>query len=566
MKTYLLIGLVSFLVLIGCKKNEVENLPPQPFRVIVSDSTSNSAEIEWEPSFDPDYDSVFYSVRINNELKASKLFNIYKLEVKDLLSNTQYSGVVTATDSRLNSHEEPFTFSTRLNSAPDPFKVEVRKVSYNLAVIEWEKATDIDNDSVTYSVLFNGYEIASNLPANFSYEISDLVPETYYEGLIRAVDSKNNIRDIPFNFSTKKYYLMFSKVWYYIDEYRVSPFNIEKTSDRGYILATNGYIPDQNYMLAVKLDSLANIEWRTGIALDPGVGGEHLIKPTRINEYLMLGEKRLVKLNDHGDVVWEFIPGGELEYQRTALISFVQTSDNGFIVVGNYFTGAADLLLWQQGLIIKINENGGLEWKKLIGTSWRTYVCQVVPSEDGNYILAGTAGNDSNQELMLTKIDNTGNTLSIQTYPVGGYNFVKEMKVTKDNGLIIAGNRMGNLDITEARIIKIKNNGTVEWDKFFLWHYFKTHATSIEQMENNGYVFTGMNGYEWQQSYLAKIDLNGNLEWNRFYNPISVGINSQGWNLKATDDGGFIVLGTKHDVYESGMWIFKTDPVGNFEY
>mgnify|MGYP000902539581 FL=1 len=167
---------------------------------------------------------------------------------------------------------------------------------------------------------------------------------------------------------------------------------------------------------------------------------------------------------------------------------------------------------------------------------------------------------------MLTKIDNTGNTLSIQTYPVGGYNFVKEMKVTKDNGLIIVGDRMGNLDITEARIIKIKNDGTVEWDKFFLWNYFKTHATSIEPVENNGYVFTGFNGYEWQQCFLAKIDLNGNLEWYRFYNPISVGINSQGWNLKATFDGGFIILGTKHDIYESGMWIFKTDPVGNFEY
>ncbi len=566
MKTYLVIGLVSFLAYIGCKKNEVENLPPQPFRVIVSEATSNSVRIEWESSFDPDYDSIFYSVTINNELKASKLYDIYKLEVKDLLSNTQYSGFITATDSRQNSHQEPFTFSTKINSAPEPFKVEVLKVSYNLALIKWGKATDIDNDSVTYSILFDGYEIASKLKAQFSYEIRDLVPETYYEGLIRAVDSKNNIRDISFSFSTKKYYLMFSKVWYYIDEYRVSPFNIEKTSDGGYILATNGYIPDQNYMLAVKLDSLANIEWKTGIALDPGIGGEHLIKPTRDNEYLMLGEKRLIKLNGQGEVVWEFIPTGELEYQRTALISFVKTSDNGFIVVGNYFTGALDLLLWQQGLIIKINENGGLEWKKFIGTSWRTYVCQIALTEDGNYILAGTAGSDGNQELMLTKIDNTGNTLSIQTYPVGGYNFVKEMKVTKDNGLIITGNRMGNWDITEARITKINNDGSMDWDKFFLWHDFKTYATSIEQVENNSYVFTGFNGYESQQCYLAKLSSNGDLEWKRFYSPMGDDINSQGWNLKATDDGGFIILGTKHDIHESGMWIFKTDPVGNFEY
>ncbi|MCK7535714.1 MAG: hypothetical protein MZV63_34355 [Marinilabiliales bacterium] len=91
--------------------------------------------------------------------------------------------------------------------------------------------------------------------------------------MIRAVDSKNNIMDVPFNFSTKKYYLMFGKRYGIIiyGEYRISPFNIEKTYDGGYILATNGYIPDQNYMLAVELDSFANIEWRTGVALDPGV-------------------------------------------------------------------------------------------------------------------------------------------------------------------------------------------------------------------------------------------------------------------------------------------------------
>lgn len=127
MKTYLVLGLVSFLALTGCEIFEKQNLPPEPFDVIVSASTSNSVKIEWTPSYDPDNDSIFYSVILNNEVKASRLVNVYSLEIKNLEPETHYSGTVTASDSRANSHIEPFSFSTKINSSPEPFEVVVLK-------------------------------------------------------------------------------------------------------------------------------------------------------------------------------------------------------------------------------------------------------------------------------------------------------------------------------------------------------------------------------------------------------------------------------------------------------
>lgn len=187
---------------------------------------------------------------------------------------------------------------------------------------------------------------------------------------------------------------------------------------RGYILACNGYIPDQNYMMAVKLDSDANIEWSKEIALESGEGGEYLIKPVRDDGYLLLGERRLIRLNRQGEIDWQYVAGEAPDYFRTGLISFISTPDNGVIVVGYYMT--LDQETWQQGLMIKINENGEREWQKLIGTDWRTYLYQIESTGNGNYVMAGTSGSETNQELTLTKIDNEGNTLSAQTYPAGG--------------------------------------------------------------------------------------------------------------------------------------------------
>lgn len=573
MKTYLILCLFSFLVLAGCEIFEKQNLPPEPFDVIVSAFTSNSVIIEWTPAYDPENDSIFYSVILNNAVKASRLVNVYSLEIKNLEPETQYIGSVTASDSRANSRIEPFSFSTKINSSPEPFKVVVSEVTYNLAVVEWEKAFDIDNDSVTYSVLLNDKEVASNLKALFKYELRDLLPETNYAGCIRATDSNNNIREITFSFSTRKYFLMFSRLWKFIDDYRITPMNIEPAGDGGYIMALNGYIPDQNYMLAVKLDSLANIEWNIGFALDPGVGGEHMIRPIGDNEYMMLGEKRLIKLNGQGEVVWQFIPGRDLDYQRTALISFMPATDKGFLVVGNYVSEIPGIIV--QGILIKINENGEMEWHRLLGTSYRTNCYDIEKSGDGSYMIAATTGNDYYQELFIEKIDETGNTILTKAYPTSGYSFARGITKTRDNGFIVGGITVDSRSRTVTRIIKINNDGDLIWEEFFDWSPFQTSLTGITTIDNNDYVFTGIvqiSDYI-HNCYLARLNSNGNLLWKRFYphSELAGGCGTSGKTVRSTDDGGFIILGGRgciwrDDVPDSGVWLFKTDPDGNYEY
>jgi ribosomal protein S16 len=573
MKTYLVLGLVSFLALTGCEIFEKQNLPPEPFDVIVSASTSNSVKIEWTPSYDPDNDSIFYSVILNNEVKASRLVNVYSLEIKNLEPETHYSGTVTASDSRANSHIEPFSFSTKINSSPEPFEVVVSKVSYDLAVVEWEKAFDIDNDSVTYSVLLNGKEIASQLKSLFKYELRDLLPETNYLGCIRATDTNNNIRDIPFSFSTTKYFLMFSKLWKFIDDYRITPMNAEPTADGGYIMELEGYIPDQNYWMAVKLDSQANIEWKTTSAMDPARIDDHIIRQTSDLGYLVLCDKTMIKLNNHGEIQWEYSPAGDLVHDRTIMRSYIQTSDNGFLVVGHYVSDAPGIIL--QGILIKINENGIKEWHRFLGTSYRTYCYDIEKSSEGSYMIAATTGNDDYQELFIEKIDEAGNTILTKAYSTSGYSFVRGITKTRDNGLIVGGITVDSRSRTVTRIIKINDDGDLIWEEFFDWSPFQTSLTGITTTDNNDYVFTGIvqiSDYI-HNCYLARLSSNGNLLWKRFYphSELVGGCGTSGKTVRSTDDGGFIILGGRgciwlDDVPDSGVWLFKTDPDGNYEY
>jgi len=573
MKPALLFLLCLSILTAGCENPEKRNQPPEPFAVTITKVASDNVRIEWEPASDPEGDPVSYTVTLNNQIEARNLVDIYEFEIGNLQPQTHYTGSVTATDDLQNARIIPFDFTTGINASPDPFKTEVTHVSFDRALIEWEKASDADNDPVYYSVFVNGQMIATDLSDSLSYQLTNLNPETHYEGFIRATDSKNNHRDIAFSFSTRKYFLMFSKLFKYVGDYYVTPYNIIATPDCGYIMACNGYIPDQNYMVAVKLDSEANIIWNTGIALDPGIGGGHMIKPSSDGGYLLLGEKQLVKLNNSGVIVWQYIPGAEFEHTRTFFHSFVQTDDNGYIIVGYYQPGITGIVT--QGLVLKINENGELEWYKIAGTYYRTYYFDIEESGDGNCMIAGTTGGDYCHEVFVSKIDPDGNVLITQTYPNGDYNFVSQIKRTADDGFVIAGNRLGDSNLKDARILKITNDGILEWEKYFEWAYYLTYATSLTITSDNNIVFTGLaevsrNG---QQCFLSKLTAGGELQWKKFYPHTEVmgGCGTSGRYIDSTADGGFIVMGGKgciwiDDAAESGLWIFKTDPEGNYEY
>jgi hypothetical protein len=454
------------------------------------------------------------------------------------------------------------------NLPPTSFKVTVLEVTYNCATIDWEPSIDPDNDTLYYSIFLNDSLIASKLRIDKIFKFSNLQPLKNYSGKVEVTDLRSDTIFVPFSFTTKKYYVLFNKLF---QNTGFSPIahSIEKTSDGGYIVggsinSSNGNAYD-TYIL--KLDSLGFEEWNKIYVSH--TSGNTKIKQTSDNGFIIVDNVELIKLDSDGNLIWKSTTG----FDGNQYNNVVQTSDNGYLVVG---VGPITDTVIEPASIIKFNENGTLLWTKYYSKSYRNRFDYIEKAADGNYIILGTRGIDSNVDLFVLKIDINGNFLWDRTYADTRYDFAEQIKLTKDNGFIITGFSLGNLQISEARAVKIDNEGNKIWDNSYSSYGYSTYAYSIVQTNEGGYIFSGnfnlgtFGGTQSHVAILVKLDANGIVSWKKEYKPEYMDFYWICRDLKITNDGGFIIVGNKSWIWsgenkEVGLWVMKTDESGNYK-
>src|ERR1041385_4719979 len=133
-------------------------------------------------------------------------------------------------------------------------------------------------------------------------------------------------------------------------------FKVAKTSDGGYVLAGTtesfGSLPQDIYL--VKVDATGAHQWSVVYG---GIGSDFVISivQTSDNGFLMAGgtssfgsggdDALLIKTDFTGAPQWSKVYGGSLDEY---FLSAIQTSDGGFIAVGNtlsYGAGSNDILV-----------------------------------------------------------------------------------------------------------------------------------------------------------------------------------------------------------------------------
>lgn len=88
------------------------------------------------------------------------------------------------------------------NQAPSSFTVSVNSITETTATINWTEATDPDGDTVTYSVMFQGAELATDLSV-LSLDLISLMPSTSYSGTVIAIDENDGSTSVSFSFITE---------------------------------------------------------------------------------------------------------------------------------------------------------------------------------------------------------------------------------------------------------------------------------------------------------------------------------------------------------------------------
>lgn len=186
----------------GCEESEdSENGRPSEFEVVIDTLGSTQVTISWSESFDPENETILYSVflegsEFGNNL-TSRTFTFENLE-----SNEMYTGQVIAIDPNGNQREVNFSFTMLSNQAPDEFQL-ISMSSTNVSIsLSWEEAPDPDGDPVTYQIKLNNTVVAENI-STFFYIIEGLEAAQTYNISIDAIDSEGNITSLEIETQTE---------------------------------------------------------------------------------------------------------------------------------------------------------------------------------------------------------------------------------------------------------------------------------------------------------------------------------------------------------------------------
>lgn len=213
----------------------------------------------------------------------------------------------------------------------------------------------------------------------------------------------------------------------------------------------------------------------------------------------------------------------------------IQTFDGGYLFLGQNYSS------FNNGIVlIKTDQNGTVQWKKLIGRDSANgadiislSVCQV---PDSGFVLSGY----DYPSAYLLKINKYGNIVWIRKYSKPGFEIrFYDHKLTFDGGIITCGDIYSPL---KAYVAKIDSSGIIEWDN----SYNANDFIKVLQSRDSNYYFARYN-------YLVKTDSKGRVIWDRGF--------FRGGPYMVENVSGYLFSGGSAGV--DTMYLNKFDASGN---
>jgi hypothetical protein len=295
-----------------------------------------------------------------------------------------------------------------------------------------------------------------------------------------------------------------------------SPNNDERacallqTSDGGFILYGDiAYSVGPNWgdLLLIKTDSLGNYQWSHtygGTSDWEWAGGNSgtgdCLQITSDGGFALMGETYsfgigpyLVKTDSNGNQIWQHT------YWGNALNAVQQTSDGGYIMVGNY---SAVLHL------IKTNSIGDTMWTKSFQGHFNARGMDVKITSDNGYILGGMTEPASNDNMFLFKTNSVGDSSWYYTYGGTNTEWGNSVVQTTDNRYATVGYTYSfGAGSSDVYLIKTNNIGDTLWTKTF-GDTLQDIGSCIRQTSDLGFIICGStNSYSTNtRAYLIKTD------------------------------------------------------------
>lgn len=241
-------------------------------------------------------------------------------------------------------------------------------------------------------------------------------------------------------------------------------WSLRPTSDGGYILAGRTYsfgvaAGAEHSAFLLKVDAQGNLLWSRVYGGSWRGGGESIARLPD-GGYIVVGEATLSKdedvlvlrLDPDGNVLWWRVLRG-LDYETARAVQ--PTSDGGFIMVVYVKATSAKYL------VVKLGADGTVAWQKVYGKAqlWgylRDNAIRVTP--DGGYVVAGSFTIGGQEDVLLFKLDASGNVQWAKTYGGAGDERGRTVVATADGGYLIGADLGWGTGIW---LIKVDSQGRV---------------------------------------------------------------------------------------------------------
>ncbi len=258
----------------------------------------------------------------------------------------------------------------------------------------------------------------------------------------------------------------------------------------------------------------------------------------------------IIKYNNNKEIEWAKSVGGN-SYDK--ITSVVATNDGGYIVVGKFTSSNInlenDLKLTNSGngstdgMIIKFNIKGEIEWAQVIGGESDDYINSIAETSDGGYVVGGQFASrsiilDSEKKVKLTnkgeyfyhdgmiiKYDLNGKAEWAKEIGGSSSDFINSVVETSDGGYIGVGYfisdsiELGNgLNLTnngngDGMIIKVNVKGEIEWAQAIGGKGYD-YINSIAETTDGGYIVGGYYNSE-------EIQINNEVKLIKEYNSLN---------------------------------------------
>jgi hypothetical protein len=286
----------------------------------------------------------------------------------------------------------------------------------------------------------------------------------------------------------------------------------------------------------------------------------------------------IVKVDSTGKVQW----ANDLQLADSNPVTWPfdiqQTTDGGYVLVGYAFAPSSIYNPW----IAKLSSTGQIQWMHLLVDPNSDYssAYAVQQTADGGYLVGGQVSYVVNpsytqSEIVLFKLDSTGNMVWQRNYAAGLDAYLQYMELTSDGGAIVGATvytNPGSTPTFSVLLLKVDPTGKSQFARTVLptgdIDPYSLTVTGVQQTSDGGYAFSGYyfnNTVYTERAWLVKTDSSGIVQWNKIYGPDVEYSNRYFYSFQQTSDGGFIAAGSTNE-FDNGngsIWLVKTDSSGN---